>query len=326
MADRNFKYSNNGEFPIRYLVKKRGNDESLKNLNRGFKTFGISEATRKKIAKHCRVLGIAAGTKKVRTSKGEYIQHCSTFITLTLPSDQQHEDAVISKVILGKFLDKCRKLHLMRNYVWRAEKQKSGNIHYHILTDTFANFSLFRRIWYLACRELGYMENYQQKFINMSFAQYQQQPFNKGKTPDKIASAYARGKRSNWSEPPSIQVDFLQDISLTAKYVSKYISKGDPDNPNIVTGRTWGASQSVSAAVDKFTHDTEFNKHWYSTGSELMNRKVIEREYFQICLFNFSSLSAWFRETAGYIRNLLSSVFSPCNYYLNSLGLFPSPA
>ena len=326
MHDQVFKYTNNGEFPVRYVVCRRGNAESLKNLNRGFKTSGISSATMRKISRHCRVLGIAAGEKKVRTSKGEYVMHNSTFITLTLPSRQIHSDAEITKTILGKFLDRARKLNLLKNYVWRAEKQKNGNIHYHILTDTFANFSLFRRLWYLACRELGYMERYFDFFHNMTFEEYRAQPFNQKKEPWKVAAAYEKGRRSKWQEPPSIQVDFLQDISLTAKYVSKYISKNDPDDPNIVTGRTWGASQSVTAATKKFSEDPELNKFWYQVGSELMNRKVIDQDFFSICLFSFKSLVAWFSDLTTTIQKIFSDIFEPCQFYRNSLGLFPSPA
>ena len=155
-----YAYSNNGNYPFRYIKKKSiksiirydnitevANNESqlsdnkkksLKNLNRGYSTNGVSMATRRKILKNCRVLAIASRRRVVRASSGKLISHLNTFITLTLPAEQSESDQFVTKNILGNFLDRCRKLSLLNNYVWRTEKQKNGNIHYHIITDTYA--------------------------------------------------------------------------------------------------------------------------------------------------------------------------------------------
>ena len=340
----NYKYSNNGEFPIRYM-QSRGrsrientymqenrqtgeieeinlNQNSLSNLNQGFKTAGVSLATRRKIAKHCKVLALASIPRTVRNSSGKYVQHLNSFITLSLPSEQRHTDAEITKYILGKFLDKCRKIGILQNYVWRAEKQKNGNIHYHLLTDTFANFSLFQKIWFLSCRELDYLGRYTAKFSAMTFTQYQNQPFNKGKDIQKIASAYANGIRNHWRKPPSIDVKHITDLTAVTKYVSKYISKENPDEPNIVTGRTWGASQSVTQSVKNICTDEELSKNWYNAGAEIMRRKLIVHDFYSVCIFKIQSLFAWFPECKTIVNNLLSQSFLPCQFWRNSVGLF----
>lgn len=319
----NYKYCNTGEFPVRYVVRKSYNQVSRENLNKGFRTLGVSTATRKKIAKSARVLGICAKKRTVRNSAGKYVPHLLMFITLTLPSEQIHTDAEITAKCLGNFLNRARKIGLLQNYVWRAEKQKNGNIHYHILTDTFANFSMFRRLWYISLRSLGYLQAYQKKFSEMSFEEYRQQPFNQKKDLHKVTAAFAHGKRSKWQEPPACHTVSLTDNEGVTAYVSKYIAKADPDNPNIVTGRTWGASQSVSQSVQSFTQDQEFNKFWYQVGSEMMNRETITHDYFSICLFKFSSLQAWFDDTKKYIKNIFLGLFTPCPYWQNSVGLIP---
>lgn len=344
MNSLNYRYTSNGQFPVRSLITRGRsagentatsidyetgeiieivlNQNSLKNLSKGFKTLGVSEATRRKIARHCRILGLASEKRSVRNSKGNYVDHLCKFITLTLPSEQIHDDKFITKHILGKFLDKCRKLGLLQNYVWRAEKQKNGNIHYHILTDTFANFSLFRRIWYSALRTAGYLQTYTAKFSTMDFKTYQLQKFNAGKTIHAISSAYAHGVRCHWNEPPACHTTDISDISAVAKYVSKYISKSDAENPNIVTGRCWGASQSVSSAVSDFTTNQEFCRSWYSMGTEIMNRKLISSDFYSICLFSFNSLVAWFSDCLKTAKELLHLHFTPCQYWRNSVGLF----
>jgi hypothetical protein len=339
----NYTYCNNGVFPFR-IIKRRSSsrvenvfvdeetgeeivqltksaERSLENLSKGFKTAGVSNATRRKIAKHCQVLGLASKENRVRNSKGEYKTFRCMFITLTLPSVQVHDDNLVTKKVLGTFLDKCRKLGLLSNYVWRAEKQKNGNIHYHILTDSFANYSLFRRIWYLALRSEGYMQAYHDKFSNMSFEEYRSADFNKNRDLNSITNAYAHGKRCNWSEPPACHTTEIDDLSAVSKYVSKYISKDNADNPNIVEGRCWGASQSVSQSVKSFCMDAEFSKNWYNAGAEIMRRKLIVTDFFSMCLFRITSLRAWFPEVNDTMEKIFSKFFVPCSYWRNSVGL-----
>lgn len=343
MKSLSYGYGNNGQFPFRYtkcprrslidnvifdpdtgeeiIFENQAVKNSLANLNKGFSTSGVSQATRSKISKHCRVLALCAEKRKVRNSKGNYVDHLCTFITLTLPSEQRHEDQVITKEILGTFLDKCRKLGLLANYVWRAEKQKNGNIHYHIISDTFANFSLFRRLWYVALRKLNYLHAYTEKFSKMSYSDYNNQKFNAGKTPVETASAYARGVRSRWSEPPACHVDYLTDISTLSIYISKYVSKSDENNPNCVSGRSWSASQSVKDSVKNFCGDNQFSKDWYHIGTEMFTRKMIVRDFFTICLFSYNSLVNWFSDTFELSKKLLHQFFNPCEYWRNSVGL-----
>lgn len=344
MKDRNFKYGNNGQYCFRY-VASRGrsfrensyniydydkneistictNENSLKNLTRGFRSGTVSEATRKKIAKYCRVLGIASEKRTVRNGKGEYIKFLTSFITLTLPSDQRHDDSFITKEILGVFLDKCRKLGMLQNYVWRAEKQKNGNIHYHILTDTFASFSFFKRIWHLACEKHGYISAYQNRFSSMAFETYRQQKFNAKRSASAVASAYATGQRTNWTNPPSLDIAHLDDISAVSKYVAKYISKNADGSDNIVNGRSWGASQSVTLAVKNFTGDNTISQFWYNVSTSVFTRKIITTDFFSMPIFSFNSLISWYGDVFTEVKKMLSGIFVPCQYWRNSVGLY----
>lgn len=344
MKERNYKYGNNGQYAFRYIASRgrsarensyniydhetdtiqtiNTNANSLQNLSAGFRCGSISATTRKKIAKHCRILGIASEKRKVRNGKGEYVQFLTSFITLTLPSEQLHDDQFITKNILGTFLDKSRKLGLLQNYVWRAEKQKNGNIHYHLLTDTFASFSFFKRIWHIALEQYGYISRYQEKFSTMDFATYKTQAFNKNRSPTAVASAFANGQRTNWSNPPSLDLAHLDDISAVSKYVSKYISKADDGTDNIVNGRSWGASQSVSLSVKNFTGNNELSQFWYNISTSVFTRKVVENDYFRMPLFSFNSLITWYTDVLVTAKQLFLDVFTPCQFWRNSLGLF----
>lgn len=315
-----YRYTNTGLFPIRYIARRNYNEKSSENLNKGFKTLGVSDATMSKIKTACRVLSYSANEQKVRNSKGEYRKHLCIFITLTLPFEQFHKDTEITKLILGTFFDKCRKLGILENYVWRAEKQKNGNIHYHIITDTFVNYSLVYRLWKQSLEKLNYLTEYSNKFKNMSYSEYRNLKQNINLDEKKVSEKYAKGVRENWKNPPCVKVDYLDNISSVSNYIAKYTSKNE-DSPNIVSGRVWSCSSSVASAVKLFKTDEEFNKFWYNVGFEMMKREVLHEDFFSMCLFKFTSLLAWFSDVGDYIKSKLLEVFQPCNYYARSMGL-----
>lgn len=236
-------YTNTTIYPVRCATIKKYNEISRKNLNKGFKTKGVSEATQRKIMASARVLSYCAISHERPNKAGNFVPFLISFITLTLPSSQQHSDQRITKEVLGSFLNICRKAGFLQNYVWRAEKQLNGNIHYHVITDSEVIFSKVRRYWNKACDKLGYRQRYKDKFRKMTLKQYREQGFNKEKDFQTIVKAYARGRKSNWSNPPSVQVDYLQNIGTVAAYISKYIAKSQEKEPNIVTGRVWGGGR-----------------------------------------------------------------------------------
>lgn len=343
MQAQNYKYGNNGEFPFRYVVSRGRskeenlvsvwdyetnrpneinlNSRSLKNLNKGFSTSGISSATKRKISKHCKVLALSSVRRKVKNWKGFYTDHLCTFITLTLPSVQIHEDKEITKIVLGNFLDRCRKLGLLTNYVWKAEKQKNGNIHYHILTDTYASFSTLQNIWFLALDKLDYVKKYTEKFSSMSFLEYSKQSFNSKKTPSEIASAYGKGIQNKWKKPPALHSVEVSDIKAIANYVSKYISKSNDNAQNCVSGRTWSASQSVTQSVKTFCTSQEISELWYKMSDEILKKKRYVTDFFSMVFCSVSSICAWFPDIKKDFKKLLSFHFTPCPYWSRCLNM-----
>lgn len=321
-----YKYTNCVDYPIRYTPSRKGKREmkktSLDNLVVGYKTLGVSESTRKKIAQHIKMLSLLSVERTVRRSNGNYCRHRNMFITLTLPAEQVHTDTEITKICLGSFLDRCRKLGILTNYVWRAEKQKNGNIHYHIITDTFCNFSLIKNLWHLSLEKLGYISVFQRKFIAMPFDVYKRLDFNSGVPIQKVAGAYAHGVRTKWRNPPTTQVDYITNASELSLYLSKYVGKQDKEKENIVQGRVWSCSSSVSTSLKEFKSNQEINQFWYMVGAEMMRREVITHDFFSICLFSFKSLVAWFVDVRQSVLALFRTIFYPCQFWRNSVGMF----
>lgn len=116
-----------------------------------------------------------------------------SFVTLTLPSRQRHTDQEIKSKVLKNWLDVMRKQYGLKNYLWRAEAQTNGNIHFHIVIDKYIHYSELRRLWNQSAELLGYVTEFQNQF----------------------------GHR----DPNSTDVHSIKHIRHIARYLAKYCSK-----------------------------------------------------------------------------------------------------
>lgn len=335
-----YQYSSNGNYVFRFPKRRRtyiDESESLdtrpelpessriisnSNLNSGYETKGVSPATMRKIKKHIIALSESAEIRKIRNSKGEIANHLLMFVTLTLPATQAHDDIFITKRIFGAFLDKCRKNGMLHNYFWRAEKQKNGNIHYHLLTDTYCSQSHIRRHWYAVLRKFDYMQRYTTKFSSMTLSDYSTQPYNRDLPFHQVSARYVKGNRCKWSEPPCVNVSYANTTGAVSRYLSKYVGKSESGSENIVKGRVWGASDSVREACKILTSDQELLSFWFNYSQQVLRSELLEFEYFDLSLCKLSKIKAWNNDFRNELLRRLRTVFVPCIYYINYGVLF----
>lgn len=178
------------------------------------------------------------------------------FITLTLPAKQNHSRSLITRVCLDSFLKQMRRHFDLQNYVWRAEYQSNGNLHYHICTDKYIPWHRIRYYWNQATELLGYVSDYQRRFENMPFREYCQllDPYCRKSRAD-LQRSFNHGIISRWRDPNSTDVHALNKVKNVAAYISKYMSKTDNKKAVVVaesenerknTGRYFGLSHSLS--------------------------------------------------------------------------------
>lgn len=115
------------------------------------------------------------------------------FITLTLPSKQLHSDQEIKSKCLNNFLAVCRKKFNLSNYMWRAEAQANGNIHFHLVTDKYIHYKELNRLWNQSINLLGYVDRFHEKFKHRT--------------------------------PPSTDVHSVKHVKRLVSYLSKYFAK-----------------------------------------------------------------------------------------------------
>ena len=167
------------------------------------------------------------------------------FITLTLSSKQKHSDNEIKSKLLNQFLVELRDKFGANRYLWRAESQRNGNIHFHVVTDVFIPWRTLRTSWNRIQNKLGYVDAFE--------------------------------VQSGTRDPNSTDVHSIKQIKNLPAYLSKYCSKNakgytvvrtlatkTPFQPPCwltykhpklkpeahfyrqVNGRLWGLSQSLS--------------------------------------------------------------------------------
>lgn len=120
-----------------------------------------------------------------------------SFITLTLPSKQVHDDSTIYNKLLKPFVRWWRDRNPSLLYVWKAEKQDNGNVHYHLTTNSFIHHRTLRNRWNTICNTLGYCD------------------------------------RAGLNDPNSTDVHAVRDIQNLAKYLSNYFTKKDVYKANL---------------------------------------------------------------------------------------------
>lgn len=170
------------------------------------------------------------------------------FITLTLPSEQKHDDQFVKEHLLQPFLYWMNRYY-KTNYVWKAEAQLNGNIHFHITIDTFIHWKSVRAKWNQLCAKHGYCKVFQdgtndkgnaatqiKTVINeLQCAQYIGSYMAKKNqwNPDKHGKLYKRAgnSRCNAFSHPVIDVISPADNLIFLRFIS---------------GRLWGCSENLS--------------------------------------------------------------------------------
>lgn len=115
------------------------------------------------------------------------------FWTLTLSAPQYFiSDSQIKKQLLEPFLRKMRAKGL-KNYIWKAELQQNGNIHFHLLTDFFMEYYRIRDMWNNCQSQLGFISDFE--------------------------------RRHGHRDPNSTDVKAVNNIKNLAAYLSKYMLK-----------------------------------------------------------------------------------------------------
>jgi hypothetical protein len=203
----------------------RGSSEKLvhsylQNFEKERESNLMSIGSSKKLKKAINWMAYLSRDKKVFVKEiNKRVKFQLSFITLTLPSTQIHTDQEIKKAALVPFLQWLRDRYNVKKYVWKAEIQKNGNIHFHITMDKFIHYSTLRNQWIRNINSLGYVDRYREE----------------------------SGKHT----PPCTEIKAVKKVKNIAAYLAAYMSENVNSknkkaaaeyNSRVIGGRLWGVS------------------------------------------------------------------------------------
>ena len=158
----------------------------------------LSQKAKSKMTNAINWMVYLSANKKYYSKKTKQVHKLQlNFITLTLCSRQMHSDEFIINRMLRVFL-KWLTRQGNELYVWRAEAQANGNIHFHITSNKYVHWESIRNKWNDIQRKHGYIRLYQ---IN--------------------------GGDEN---PNSTDVRGVKDVQFMAVYMCKYMGKSQNEN------------------------------------------------------------------------------------------------
>lgn len=305
----------------RLTFDEKGNISGTEYVTRAFHNFEISAPAQKNLRDKVTWLYHLARSRYTKTYNGKEIFNFKiNFLTLTLPSKQIHPTTQITADCFNQFLTEIRQRTKMENYVWRLEFQANGNVHYHIVTDTYIDYFLCQKIWNRIINKLGYVDAFASKMKSLTMVEYWE---IYGKSlPENWADCqrkYLQGRALGWQNPPSVDVKVCTSAKSIGLYISKYFSKkeksgcikNDLDNEeNSFSLRLWFCSRSLSKlkAVTEFCEAIDFRPDLLIKA--VAGVRVFVHQYATCYYFELSKM-------ANYVKELL---FPYLRTYANELG------
>jgi len=268
----------------------------------------VSVHAKRKISKAIEYLLFLSREKELPdTYNGRNYKFRLAFITLTLPSKQVHSDQEIKEQCLNQFLIEARKKWNVKNYLWRAEKQKNGNIHFHILVDKFIPWSVLRDSWNRIINKLDYVSNYRDEMRRFHDGGFKvRQDLIKQWDYKSQIKAYNSQKVKDWNSPNSTDIHSVHKVKNIQAYVSKYCTK-DEQNAGL-KGRLWGCNEALSNVPGaQLVIDSEVNDALISLFNKYNPRSYVGAHFTSIsiefAMLNDSDSDLLFNAFTTFLQN-----------------------
>lgn len=227
---------------IQELVKDEHGQPILNQVGElQYKTYSgkMTYHAKKRLAKAISLLNQASPwQKQFNPVSGKPIDFKLSFITLTIPSRDIVSGRDGYRLLLKPFLRKLKSQYKNLLYVWKAELQERGQLHYHITTNMLIEHHVISNSWnkILAGHQLLY-------------------------------DYYAKHKHYN---APSTEIRAVRNVKNIEAYLLKYVSKEDKYN-RAIDGRIWGCSQELSST-------SYFADVYNSVNEEVINALVAAKK------------------------------------------------
>ncbi len=175
----------------------------------------LCQHSKKRLSKAINLLCAIAQEKEADNFRtGSKFKFKVNFITLTLPAPQGTvTDRKLKKKALDPWIKSMKRRYGLKSYVWKAERQFNGNLHFHITSDTYLPYDNLCNIWNRQLDRLGFIDQFFEK----------------------------NGHR----HPNSTDVHSVQKIRNLAAYMVKYMSKSPESHLKMVNAKLSNAGKRI---------------------------------------------------------------------------------
>jgi hypothetical protein len=240
----------------------------------------LSKASQRKIRDMVENWVNCVKAKQIRTKKP--LDFYLSFVTLTLPAYQMHSDKELKRKALNPFLIYAKRKWKIKTWIWKAEPQKNGNIHFHLLFDRFIPWQEVRKMWIKILEPLGYIDEFFKKHNH---------------------------RNPNCTDIHGLQKDKKGDkITFVGAYLAKYMSKseklnfkGEQVKDRPIDGKIWGRSENLQDLKCFTGFDDQETSKFFECLKSNAELNEYSGEFFRVFTGN------WF-ELAGENRELMKKI------------------
>ena len=218
----------------------------------------ITTHARRRLKRAIECLYMITPTVKVfNRSLGRQTKFRLSHLTLTLSAKQgTRSDKEINKFILQPFMRDCKRKLGMKNYVWKAETQENGNIHYHIISDLYCDYNIVRKFW----------NNHQNTFRFI----------------DDFKAVHGH------DNPNSTDIHYVKNDGQLAAYLMKYIAKNNTKERKI-EGKVWDCSAKLKQFKYFATNLSIEEDKVFAEALDQIQHEQYNQDYFSIIKFKDSN-------------------------------------
>ena len=164
------------------------------------------------------------------------------FYTISFPFAV--EDSICFR-LFNIWLTRCRKRYGKFTYIWVAERQRNGTLHYHLLTNKYMDIRFTNAFMKRSLMNVSHEINYSKEFLR-KYNGVQVRPLTDRETGKKIAAGREDLRRSAFTK--------------LAKYMTKYVTK----NQSVFEHLAWHESRDLSILQTKqyFSDQTGYDRFY----------------------------------------------------------------
>jgi hypothetical protein len=148
----------------------------------------------------------------VTNIKGQLQYHTLSFLTLTIHEAEKLTHRQVYDAALKPFLQWLRDQGVMM-YIWKAEAQLRGQLHYHVTFPDYIHYMKIRNEWNSLLRKAGYLDSYAK--VHLHF------------------------------DANSTDIHAVKKVKNNAAYLIKEFSKAVVESEKGTDGKVWGCSANL---------------------------------------------------------------------------------